>query len=303
MERGTHAQQPETPGGRLERREDRAPRKGRRTNKQRRENPPNGERPNRITSEHVVKLAAHLTERDRRIAVECYEQHVLTTDQITRLYFPALRGATRRLQTLYELRVLDRFRPTKPRGEGTAPYHWVLDEAGAIIVADHKGIPSSELHYSHADALGLATSRNLTHHVEGNEFFTRLAVESSRAGGSLSEWYGVRTLAHLFANASIPDGYGVVTLPRREPMHLLLELDRGTEASRVLRKKAQVYASTLPHSSLRDLRPTVIFAVPSERRAQTARAATANTGAPIAVVVWSAASGTPTLPLVTNAAS
>jgi hypothetical protein len=274
----------------------------RRTEKRVRKATSKADRPSRVTAEHVLKLAAHLTDRDRRIAVECYEQHVLTTDQIQRLYFPGLRGATRRLQTLYELRVLDRFRPNKRRGDGTAPYHWVLDEAGAIIVADHKGIPRSQLHYNLADALAVAASRNLTHHVESNEFFTRLAVESSRAGGSLSEWYGVRTLAHLFANVSVPDSYGVLTLPGRAPLHLLLELDRGTESSRVLRKKAEGYTRTLPNSSLRDLSPLVLLAVPSDRRAQTATAAVANTGAPIAVVVWSADSSASVLRMVTKAA-
>jgi hypothetical protein len=204
------------------------------------------------------------------------------------------------LHTLYELRVLDRFRPTRKQAEGTAPYHWVLDEAGALIVADHKGIPRRELHYSHADALAVSTSRNLTHHVESNEFFTRLAVEASHAGGSLSEWYGTRTLAHLFANASVPDSYGVLIVPGREPLHLLLELDRGTEASRVLRKKAESYAAVLPYTSLRDVNPLVIFAVPSERRAQTASAAVAGSGAPIIVVVWSAASDTSVLRLITS---
>lgn len=261
------------------------------------------DRPNRVTGELVAKLAAHLTERDRRIAVECYEHNVLTTDQLTRLYFPTSRITTSRLQLLYSLRVLDRFRPIRRRGDGTAPYHWILDEAGALIVADHKGIQRSELHYSHADALSLATSRNLAHHVEGNEFFTRLAVEASHAGGGLSEWYGVRTLAHLFASATIPDGYGVLTMPRRPPTHLLLELDRGTEASRVLRAKADSYARTLPVSSLHDHQPLVLLAVPSERRAQTARAAVENAGAPIAVAVWSAASSTPTLNLIEAAVS
>lgn len=255
----------------------------------------------RITAEHVRDLAEHLTDRDRRIAVECYEQHVLTTDQIQRLYFPGPRSASRRLQTLYRLRVLDRFRPVRQRGEGTAPYHWVLDEAGALLVADHKGVPRRELRYSHADALAIATSRNLTHHVESNEFFTRLAVEASRTGGSLSEWYGTRTLARLFANASVPDGYGVLTLPDRAPLHLLLELDRGTESSRVLQKKAETYAATLPYTSLCDVRPLVVFAVPSERRAKTTTAAIANSGAPVAVVVWSASCGTPALRPVTAA--
>jgi hypothetical protein len=262
-----------------------------------------GRRPGRVTAEHALKLAEHLTDRDRCIAVECYEQHVLTTDQLRRLYFTRTRLATRRLNTLYELRVLDRFRPMKPRGEGTAPYHWILDEAGAAVVADYKGIAVDELRYSHANALALASSRNLTHHVESNEFFTRLAVESVRAGGELAEWYGVRTLAHLFANATVPDGYGVLTLPERASAHLLLELDRGTEASRVLRAKAESYARTLPHSSLAELRPVVILAVPSERRARTATSAVAGAGVPIVVAVWSATSDAPVLPIAERAAA
>jgi Replication-relaxation len=86
-----------------------------------------GRRRSRLPDDHALLLASHVTERDRRIAVDCYEHHVLTTDQISRLYFPKPRGATARLQTLYELRVLDRFRPSRKRGEGTLPFHWVLE--------------------------------------------------------------------------------------------------------------------------------------------------------------------------------
>lgn len=249
-----------------------------------------------------MKLTAHLTERDRRIAIDCYEHHALTTDQLKRLHFTGLRTASARLQLLYELGVLDRFRPgAKPR-QGTMPYHWILDEAGALIVADHKGIDRSQLHYTHESGLSLATSRNLAHHIEGNEFFTRLAVEANHAGGALSEWYGVRTLAHLFGGVVVPDGYGVLTMPHRPPLHLLLELDRGTEASRVLREKAKRYTEILPHSSLRNLDPFVIVAVPSARRAQTATAAIANMRAPITVAVWDASVTRPVLATVTTAA-
>lgn len=259
-------------------------------------------RPSCLRERHIAKLPSHLTERDRRIALDCYEHHVLRTDQLKRLHFTGLRTAAARLTLLYELRVLDRFRPGAKRGEGTMPYHWILDEAGALIVADHKGIDPSQLHYTHADALRYATSRNLTHHVETNEFFTRLAVDANQARGALSEWYGVRTLAHLFAGTLLPDGYGVLTLPGRGPLHILLELDRGTESSQTLRDKAKRYTEILPRSSLRDLDLLVILAVPSARRAQTAAAATANTRAPIAVTVWSAATRRALLPLVINAA-
>lgn len=250
-----------------------------------------------------MKLAAHLTKRDREIALDCYEHHVLRTDQIKRLHFTGLRTATVRLQLLYDLRVLDRFRPIARRGDGSTPYHWVLDEAGALVVADHKGIARSQLHYTHEDALRIATSRNLDHHAEANELFTRLAVDANRSGGALSEWYGVRTLAHMFAGAVIPDGYGVLSLPHRPALHLLLELDRGTETARVLREKAKRYAEILPRSNLRDHNPLVLFAVPSPRRAQTATAAIAGIHAPIAVVAWNAAATRSVLAIVTNAAA
>lgn len=256
-----------------------------------------------MTGSHTVKLAAHLTERDRSIAFDCYEHHVLTTDQLRRLHFRGLRTTTVRLQMLYDLRVLDRFRPTARRGEGSNPYHWILDEAGALLVADYKGIDRSQLHYTHEDALRLAASRSLNHHVEANEFFTRLADAANRAGGALTEWYGVRTLAHMFAGALIPDGYGIVCMPGRPTLHLLLELDRGTEPSRVLREKAKRYRDTLPHSSLSDRKPFVILAVPSPRRAQTATEAITNIPAPIAVTVWNKATTRDVLATVTNTAA
>lgn len=261
-----------------------------------------GGRPSRLRERNIAELPAHLTDRDRRIALDCYEHHVLRTDQLKRLHFTGLRTAAARLGLLYELRVLDRFRPGARRGDGTLPYHWILDEAGALIVADHKGIEPSQLHYTHADALRYASSRNLTHHIEANEFFTRLAVDANRAHGALSEWYGVRTLAHLFAGTLLPDGYCVLNLPDRAPLHVLLELDRSTESSQILREKAKRYTEILPRSSLRELNPFVILAVPSTRRAQTATAAIANTRAPIAVTVWSSAVTRSVLAAVTTAA-
>jgi Replication-relaxation len=105
-----------------------------------------------MTDSHTAKLAAHLTKRDRNIASDCYE-HLPTINQLRRLHFRGLRTATVRLQMLYDLRVLDRFRPTTKRGDGSNPYLWILDEAGALLVADHKGIDRSQLHYTPEDAL------------------------------------------------------------------------------------------------------------------------------------------------------
>jgi hypothetical protein len=248
-----------------------------------------------------VLLASHLTERDRRIAKDCFEFRVLTSSQITRLYFPSARTATARLDMLYRLRVLDRFRPSLPMGEGTAPYHWFLDEAGALIVADLLDRDRSELGWQHSVAASIATSQKLDHHVEVNEFFTRLSVEAQRAGGSLSEWYGERTLHHMFAGTMIPDGYGVLSLPGRHELHILIELDRASETSARLRKKAADYECHLPYSALGKIDVLVLLLVPSARRATTARLAVAKSAVPIVVDVWSRDSTDSVLAIVLDA--
>lgn len=194
-------------------------------------------RPKKITYGHLVSLGSRLTDRDRQIAVDCYDHHVLTTRQLLRLHFDGLRCTTARLNILYQLRVLDRFRPSMPMGEGTAPYHWVLDEAGAHIVAAREEIERRSLRWRHSDAIRVAYSGKLRHHIEINEFFSLLSAEAEAKDGRLAEWYGERTTHRLF-DGMTPDGWGVLTLPHRPPVHLLLELDRATEPTKRLRQKA-----------------------------------------------------------------
>jgi hypothetical protein len=79
------------------------------------------DRPGKITFGHLVGLGSRLTDRDRQIALDCYDHHVLTTEQLVRLHFAGLRTATARLDALYKLRVLDRFRPPCKRGAGSTP--------------------------------------------------------------------------------------------------------------------------------------------------------------------------------------
>jgi hypothetical protein len=131
-----------------------------------------------------------------------------------------------------------RSRPTAPPGSGTAPYHWILDEAGAHVVAALQGIERRELKWRHANALALAGSPKLHHHIEINEFFAQLAYEATMQRGGLTEWYGERAIHGLFRGIIWPDGYGVLTLRDRPPIHFLLELDRATEPTAKLRDKA-----------------------------------------------------------------
>ena len=148
---------------------------------------------------------------------------------------------------------------------------------------------------------GSPHSGKLTHHVEINEFFTLLAPEAHAEHGALREWYGERITHQLFKGVA-PDGYGVLALPGRPHVHLLLELDRATEPAQRLRQKAVGYARQILRSELGEYGTFVILAVPTATRARLAREAVADTGAPIEVAEWSKASTRSPLAIVTDAA-
>src|SRR6266550_3059418 len=114
----------------------------------------------------LAALASRLTDRDRRIALDCYEHRVLTTEQLRRLHFNAARTARERLQELRELRVLASFRPPRQAGEGSAPNHWLLDEAGALVIAAELGFERAELRWQARAALAIASPSKLAHQLD-----------------------------------------------------------------------------------------------------------------------------------------
>jgi hypothetical protein len=244
-------------------------------------------RAGRLGAAAIAALASRLTERDRLVALACYEHRVLTTEQLRRLHFGSSRRAAQRLAELYELRVLDRFRPPRQPSEGSAPYHWLLDEAGAHIAAEALGVERSELRWRRQAAISIAASTKLAHQLEVNEFFTRLAAEAREAGGGrLAEWWGERRCLAALDGQAAPDGYGKLLLPSRQPAHFLLELDRATEDHERLCQKARRYAKALPRSEFADDEPLLIVAVPTQARRDGAAAALAASRLPIRVVVW-----------------
>jgi len=243
-------------------------------------------RTGRVGAAAVAALATRLTERDRLVALDCYEHRVLTTEQLRRLHFGSIRRARWRLERLYQLRVLDRFRPPRRHGEGSSPYHWLLDEAGAHVVGEALGVERSELGWRHQAAIAIAASSKLTHQLEVNEFFTRLADEARRAGGRLAAWWGERRCLAALGGQAAPDGYGRLELPGQGPVSFLLELDRSTEEHERLRQKARRYARALPRSELTVDDPVVVVAAPTPARRDNLARALAGSSAPIRVAVW-----------------
>jgi hypothetical protein len=124
----------------------------------------------RVSTERVFELARHLTERNRAIALALFEQQLLTTDQLTLLFFSSKRRAQDRLRFLYGERVLDRFYPPRPYGLGKPQAHWLLDEAGATLVSASLGLERKQLGWQRRDDWG--SHPQLVHRLEANRFVT-----------------------------------------------------------------------------------------------------------------------------------
>jgi hypothetical protein len=247
----------------------------------------------------LAALASRLTDRDRRIALDCYEHRVLTTEQLRRLHFRGSRTTRKRLQKLRELRVLASFRPPSQPGEGGAQNHWVLDEAGALVVAAEFGLERAELRWRAQAALAIASSSKLAHQLAVNEFFTRLTEDAREAGGALERWWGERRSGDALNGIATPDGYGRLRLPGEQAVEFLLELDRGSEDHGRLKEKARRYAKALPRSELRN--PLVLLLLPSTERTARAAESVAASAAPIAARTWTAESDVSPLALVGDA--
>jgi len=229
--------------------------------------------------ELAASLAARLTARDRWLLRMLHEHRVLTTTQITQLAFGTTRAASARLTTLYQHRAIDRFRPLAPAG--SAPLHWVLDEAGAAVLAAEDGITAAELGYRRDRALAIALSAELAHTTGANGFFTALAAAARASGGhaALDCWWSERRCAGVWGDLARPDGYGrwtqhsTGTAPASTDF--FLEYDNGTENLARLIAKLAGYRNLAARTGI----PTpILFWLPTPRREAALRARLA--GAP-----------------------
>ena len=182
-------------------------------------------RTRRIGAEHVFELARHLTERDREVALCLYNQQVLITDQLTLLFFSSRRRAQDRLLFLHRQRVLDRFYPASPFGAGKPQAHWLLDEAGAHLVAASLDLDRKQLGWQRRE--DWRSHPQLAHRLEVNRFITDLiaaTVPDPTLG--LAAWFGPREAAarmgEKMRGTLRPDAELILTAPAG-PVDLLLE--------------------------------------------------------------------------------
>jgi len=156
------------------------------------------------------------------------------------MYFDDLNTAQHRLTTLYKLRLVDRFQPLDHR-YASLPYHYVLDQLGAMVVAAERGEDPDTSRWRADKALAIGKSQRLRHLVGVNGFFSALVTESRRRDDCyLSLWWSECHCASQFDRIAQPDGLGVWE-EAGDRVVFCLECDRSTETLERLEKKLKSY--------------------------------------------------------------
>jgi hypothetical protein len=187
-----------------------------------------------------MAVAHRLTERDRSILTMIYRHRVFTTDQLAEMYFDNINTAQHRLTTLYQLRLVDRFQPIDRRYV-SGPYHYVLDQLGAMVVAAEQDKDPDKTHWQSEKALAIGRSQRLAHLVGTNRFFSALLGEGRhRDDHALSLWWSERFCATNFNEIVRPDGLRIWE-ERDTHVTFCLEYDRSTETLERLEKKLKSY--------------------------------------------------------------
>jgi hypothetical protein len=224
-----------------------------------------------VSAERLSELARHVTERDREIALCLYEQQLLATDQLTLLFFSSKRRAQDRLLFLYRQRVLDRFYPPSRFGAGKPQAHWLLDEAGAHLVAAMLAVERKQLGWQRRDDWG--SHLQLAHRLEVNRFVTDL-VSATLTDETLTvrAWSGPRTAAERLEQRVRPDARLLLQTAAGAAIECLVEWDRATEPGERLAEKLARYRIAERKVRYHDREPrSVLFVVPGEGRLETLR--------------------------------
>jgi hypothetical protein len=207
----------------------------------------------------VLRVQSQLTDRDRILLGWFYDHGVLTTPQLANALFPSLDFCQRRLRTLYRLRLIARFRPPRADG-GPYPYHWVIDQLCAEVVAAARDERPPRRDHARLERRRWTSTRTLAHRLGVNQFFTDLAGHArTHPGAQLRQWLpeaacqrsGAFTLpddpalVRAYQPRVRPDGYGLwVDAGRQVPFFLEYDTGPNNSASWPARSSATTSCSS-----------------------------------------------------------
>ena len=163
----------------------------------------------RPATDQLAGLAGRLGDRDRQLCQLLHDHQVLTTDQLAHLLATPPRTLQQRLAELTALQLVDRFRPHTGVGAGSAPYHYLLGEAGARVLAAEAATSLEGLGWQPEQLLRLAAANGALAHLLGvNSLLAALThAAHTRAGSRLVCWWPARRCQARWGRLITPDAY------------------------------------------------------------------------------------------------
>jgi hypothetical protein len=158
----------------------------------------------------LAALAGRLTDGDWQVCRLLADHQVLTTGLLATLLGVSPRTLQQRLATLASLRVVERFRPHQPLGAGSAPYHYLLGEAGATVLTAAADESSPEgIGWDRAWLGGLAHANGrLTHQLAVNTLLAQLTHTARQQPGTrLVCWWSAHRCQARWGRLITPDAY------------------------------------------------------------------------------------------------
>lgn len=223
--------------------------------------------------DQYLRIAHRITERDRSIVRLIGKFRVLTTEHLARLVFDSVDRAQDRLTSLHRLGLLERFRP-RPR----APYHYVMGELGAFLLAARKGPGGAGLAWRSDHVLAIAHSQRLAHLVGVNGIAVSLLAHARRTPGVSVRWWPETACSPWCGRIVRPDAR-LVYEEDGVGVEAFLEYDRGTEPLARLSAQVERYARL---EAERGIAPWVLYALPTARRERHARRVLSRTDVAVA---------------------
>jgi hypothetical protein len=162
-----------------------------------------------LPAAQLTALAGRLTAGDRQVCRLLGDHQILTAGLLALLLGTPPRTLQQRLTTLTTLKVVDRFRPHQPVGAGSAPYHYLLGEAGAAVLAADGSATADRPGWDRAQLAGVAHANgHLTHLLAVNTVLAQLThTARHRAGTRLVCWWPAGRCQAKWGRLITPDSY------------------------------------------------------------------------------------------------
>jgi hypothetical protein len=228
----------------------------------------------------VWSLAHRVTDRDRQILQALIRFRLLTTSQLTELFFTSPSRARTRLVALHRLGLVERF--TAPAAFGRMSLYAPGRLAAAINALDRGDDPDlAARRWRHDRYLALASSQRLAHLIGTNDIYVSLATHTKTTGDGLVEWLTEAEAAAWIGSVVRPDGF-FTWRNRGSKIECFVEYDRGTETHQRLASKLDAYRHL---ETERAAIAWILFAFTSRRRETNARQAMRGIDMPVATAV------------------